>query len=135
MNIADHDRLYAEIRRVLRPGGKLAAYDIVAGSGEALHFPVPWSRVPDTSFVMTPAAMRSTLERHGFTVQSWVDRTVEGVSWFEQQRAARAQSTAQPQRLGLHLAMGPDFQEMTVNLARNLAEGRARVIEAVLVRA
>lgn len=135
MNIADRDRLYAEIRRVLRPGGKLAAYDVVAGSGEALHFPVPWSRAPETSFVMTPAAMRSTLERHGLVVQSWTDRTAEGVSWFEQQRAARAQATAQPQRLGLHLAMGPDFQGMTVNLARNLAEGRARVIEAVLVRA
>ena len=134
MNIADRDRLYAEIRRVLRPGGKLAAYDIVAGSGEALHFPVPWSRVPETSFVMPPDAMRSTLERHGFAVQSWTDRTAEGVAWFEQQRAARAQAIAQPQRLGLHLAMGPDFAGMTVNLARNLAEGRARVIEAVLLR-
>ncbi len=103
-----------------------------AGSGEALHFPVPWSRVPETSFLMTPAAMRSTLERHGFTVQSWTDRTAEGVAWFEQQRAARAQATAEPQRLGLHLAMGPDFQGMTVNLARNLAEGRARMLEAVL---
>jgi sarcosine/dimethylglycine N-methyltransferase len=134
MNIADRDRFYAGLHRVLRPGGRLAVYDIVAGSGEALHFPVPWSRVPDTSFLMTPGAMRSTLEHHGFTVRSWTDRTADGVAWFEQQRAARAQATAQPQRLGLHLAMGPDFQGMTVNLARNLAEGRARLLEAVLVR-
>ncbi len=134
MNIADRDRLYAGIRRVLRPGGRLATYDVVSGSGEALHFPVPWSRVPDTSFVMAPDAMRSILEHHGLTVRSWTDRTAEGVAWFEQQRAARAEAVAQPHRLGLHLAMGPDFQGMTVNLARNLAEGRARVIEAVLVR-
>lgn len=134
MNIADRDRLYAGIRRVLRPGGRLATYDVVSGSGEALHFPVLWSRVPDTSFVMAPDAMRSILEHHGLTVRSWTDRTAEGVAWFEQQRAARAEAVAQPHRLGLHLAMGPDFQGMTVNLARNLAEGRARVIEAVLVR-
>ncbi len=134
MNIADRDRLYAQIRRVLRPGGRLAAYDVVAGSGEALHFPVPWSRLAETSFVMQPSAMRSMLELHGFTAQSWTDRTAAGVAWFEQQRAARAQAAAQPQRLGLHLAMGPDFQSMTVNLARNLAEGRVLVIEAALVK-
>lgn len=134
MNIADRDQLYAEIHRVLRPGGRLAAYDVVIGSGGTLHFPVPWSRMPETSFVMEPDAMRSMLEQHGFTVQSWTDRTAEGVAWFEQQRAAQAQAVARPQRFGLHLAMGPDFQGMTVNLARNLAEGRARVIEAVLVR-
>ncbi len=131
MNIADRDRLYAGIHRVLRPDGRLAIYDIVAGSGEALHYPVPWSRVPETSFVMEPASMRATLERHGFAVKSWTDRTAEGVAWFAQQRVARA--AGQP-RLGLHLAMGPDFPAMTANLARNLVEGRAAVIEAVLVK-
>ena len=134
MNIADRDRLYSEVHRVLRPGGRLAAYDVVTGSGGSLHFPVPWSRAPETSFVMAPDAMRSMLARHGFAVRSWTDRTAACVAWFEQQRAARAQAVGQPQRLGLHLAMGADFQGMTVNLARNLAEDRARVIEAIFVR-
>src|SRR5713226_8895005 len=47
MNIADRDRLYAEIHRVLTPGGRYAFSDVVAGNSDAaLHFPVPYFPVP-----------------------------------------------------------------------------------------
>ena len=50
MNIADKSTLYGEIRRVLRPGGVFACYDILAGPGGTPHFPVPWAREPSFSF-------------------------------------------------------------------------------------
>lgn len=130
MNIADRDRLYAEGFRVLRGGGRLAIYDVVAGShGAVLHFPVPWSPGPDTSFLLTPAAMREVLERQGFHVVSWKDRTQEGVTSFRERQAAGGSAG-----LGLHIAMGPDFAAASANLGRNLAEGRVGLIEAILVR-
>jgi ubiquinone/menaquinone biosynthesis C-methylase UbiE len=43
MNIADKRRLYAEARRVLVPGGRLALWDVTAGPGGPLHLPVPWA--------------------------------------------------------------------------------------------
>jgi sarcosine/dimethylglycine N-methyltransferase len=44
MNIPDRERVYREFRRMLRPGGKLAFYDLLATDASLeLHFPVPWA--------------------------------------------------------------------------------------------
>jgi len=139
MNIADRPRLYRESHRVLRPGGKFAAYDVVAGASREPHFPVPWSRTPETSFLVTPSAMRAALEQAGFEVVTWDDRTQTGVEWFAEQQKARAavratgQANAAP-LLGLHVVMGSDFPALTANLGRNLREGRVGIVQAVLQR-
>ena len=52
MNISDRERVYREFRRVLRPGGKLAFYDILAADAKPeLHFPVPWAESSETGFI------------------------------------------------------------------------------------
>ena len=40
MNISDRARLYREIRRVLKRGGRFATFDVVSNAAE-LHYPVP----------------------------------------------------------------------------------------------
>src|SRR4051794_38762215 len=44
MNITDRDRLYGEIRRVLRTGGRFALQDVLAGPGGAPYYPTPFAR-------------------------------------------------------------------------------------------
>lgn len=133
MNIADREKFYSEAHRVLRPGGRLAVYDVLQGGGGPLFYPVPWSKTEAGSFLLTPDNMRNQLLKAGFDVVSWADRTDAALAWFADLRKQEASSTG-PSPIGLHLAMGPDIKIMTGNLARNFDDGRAVLIEAVLVK-
>jgi len=101
-----------------------------------VHFPVPWSRGPETSFLLTPDAMLATLEQAGFRVVDWQDRSEAGIAWFAQQQKVRAvaQEAGTAPTLGLHIAMGPDFPNLSTNLGRNLLERRVGLIQAVFER-
>lgn len=134
MNIEDRATLYREAFRVLRAGGRFAMFDVVAASGAPLHYPVPWARDPATSFLKTADEMRALLADAGFRITSWTDCTAEGIAWFAAREAERASMPANSpaQTLGLHLVMGPEFADMGRNLARNLREGRAALIQAVV---
>lgn len=119
MNIPDKDALYAEIHRVLKPGAKFAAVEIIAGEHGAPIFPLPWAREPSISFVASAAEMRSSLEGAGFRILTWRDTTSDAV-------AISRNPTEQTRRgkLGVSLVAGADFSERSANLARCLAEGR-----------
>jgi len=128
MNIAERDRLYREMARVLRRGGRLALNDVTSGEGGAPHYPVPWAREVSTSFLLTAEVTRKRLEAAGFRVIAWEDTTAPALE-FSRRRAAQG-----PMPLGVHLVMGPDWPAMTANTLRNLAEDRIRSHHAVLER-
>jgi SAM-dependent methyltransferase len=132
MNVADKERLYAELRRVLRAGGRLAMHEIMAGSVEPIHFPVPWARHSGLSFLRPAAAVRALLGALGFQEVAWVDVSEPALEFFRQRLAVAAQGSPPP--IGLHLLLGDDFRPMVQNVARNLEEGRVAVIQAVFDR-
>jgi SAM-dependent methyltransferase len=130
MNIADRAALYGETFRVLRRGGHFAIFDVVAASEGPLHYPVPWARGPETSFLVTADEMRTVLGSRGFRIVSWTDCTEAGVTWFMEREAERARSSTPP-LLALGAIMGPEFGQAAINLRRNLGEGRAALIQAI----
>ncbi|MFQ5959166.1 MAG: class I SAM-dependent methyltransferase [Alphaproteobacteria bacterium] len=132
MNIADRATLYSEMRRVLEPGGRLAIYDIVAGDGGDVHFPVPWAREPSISFLLSAQAMREVLEQTGFRVTAWRDVTAPALDWFRARMATMQEGRPPP--LGLHILVGPDFARMAANQIKNLEENRIALVQAVLER-
>ncbi len=131
MNIADRDRLYGEMRRVLKPGGRLALQEVAAGPGGPPHFPVQWARVPAISFLLSVDETRAKLEAAGFRVVMWQDTTAEARA-AAARRAGYAETAPPP--LGTHLILGEDWRAMFRNSARNLAEDRTRLFNAVLER-
>jgi hypothetical protein len=131
MNIADRGRLYREMRRVLKPGGKLALQEVAAGPGGPPHYPVQWARTPDISFLNLQDTTRKTLEAAGFQVMTWQDTTKEALE--SAKRRARSTNNAPP-ALGTHLILGDDWRAMFENSARNLEERRTELFNAVLER-
>jgi ubiquinone/menaquinone biosynthesis C-methylase UbiE len=122
MNILDKTRLYKEMHRVLKSGGTLAIYDVLAGPSGPVLFPVPWARTPDASFLVQPTELLNLLTEAGFRVTDWSDTTEAARAWFVS-LAEKIQKNGLPP-LGFHVLLGADFQTMAQNQGRNLQEGR-----------
>ncbi len=132
-NIDEKARVAEEIHRVLREGGRYALFEVAAGTGGELHYPVPWADQATQSFLLTPTEMRELLARAGFAEVAWQ----EGLSTQSsiQQAASEGHGmTSGAPGLTLELLM-PDFQARMTSLARNVQEERITLIQAVVRRA
>jgi ubiquinone/menaquinone biosynthesis C-methylase UbiE len=134
MNIADRPRYYAEMHRVLRPGGRLAIQDVAMGNEGGLQFPVMWADRPEISFLRTPEETRAMLEAAGFRVIQWIDNTETVLAEVEAERRRISAKPGNPLILGVHVVVGPSFREKMRNAQEAMAEGRTRLINAVLTR-
>ena len=132
MNIAEKAKLYAEMYRVLKPGGHLAIYDIIAGPGGEVYFPVPWARDPSISFLATGEELRTYLAGAGFNIISWRDTTDVGLAWFAA-KSAQIKKHGRP-ILGYHMLMGDDFLTMARNQLRSFKENRMALLQVIAER-
>lgn len=130
MNIADKAALYREAARILRPGGVLGLYDVLAGPGEgALAFPVPWAAGPQASWLADAATMRGLLDAAGFDIVHEEDRHAYACAFFERMAARGG-----PPPVGLHLLIGEGFAARMANMRANLAAHRCGPWEFVCRR-
>ncbi|MEZ5587975.1 MAG: methyltransferase domain-containing protein [Sedimenticolaceae bacterium] len=127
MNIADKRRLYAEVHRVLRPGGRFAFQEMTAGETASSYFPLPWATHPAENFLISAEEMLSVLEETGFVVDFFEDASNEQLSGPPV--GGTPEVTAQAQ---LSLSVYVDnLAQKAENATRSLQEGQIQFVRGV----
>ena len=125
MNIADKNRFYSEIARVLKPEGSLLFHDIFRGLGDYPFYPAPWAEDESISALATEAEARAIMEQVGLKIDHWIGRIQESIEFFKNMSVKIA--TDGPPPIGIHLLMGDNAKDKLVNYVRNLSEDRVSV--------
>ena len=125
MNIPNKAALFAELARVVRPGGTVLAYDIMRSQDGILSFPLPWASDPSMSFLASPKSYEEAMRSAGLSIVSRTDRTPMVLDVLAQTQKA-------PPSIHLGHLMGPGWPSMFSNLVDAL---RARVVAPVEIAA
>ena len=125
MNIADKRKLYAEIHRVLKPGGCYAFQEMASGKVPTSYFPLPWATEPADSCLISGAEMQSMLDQCGFITELFEDTSDAHLS-----ASATNATPAAPGQLGLAVYVD-NLAEKARNARRSLEEGQVRLVRGV----
>ena len=125
MNIADKRKLYAEVCRVLKPGGRFAFQEMAAGETATSYFPLPWATDPADSCLVPAEEMRTLLEDCGFITDFFEDTSDAHLN-----RSTANATPAAPGQLGLAVFVD-NLAEKAGNARRSLEEGQVRLVRGV----
>lgn len=120
MNIPDKQAVFAEVHRVLVPGGRFAVYEQMRTSEGDLTYPLPWADDERSSFVETAEDYSRHLEAAGFTVEEVEDVT------------ASTLGPPPPGALTPAVVFGQPFIE---RIGNNVAATKAGLLGAILILA
>lgn len=127
MNIADKPGLFREVRRVLKPEGLFAIFDLMRISEGPIRYPVPWALTEETSFVAHVSEYRDALAAAGFHVASERHRGAFTLQFMQRMMVRMAQGGSPA--LGLHLLMGEQTKVMLTNVHTMIQDGILEPIE------
>ena len=134
-SIEDKAAMLAEAHRVLRPGGRLAIYEALAGHGDGeLEYPLPWADAPAQNFIVSPEELRQLVNDAGFTLAEWLaaPELISRIGPIASSGAPEMSSGVEG--VGLSLLM-PDFDARMAGLASNAEAGRIELAMALFSRA
>ena len=126
MNIKDKSTLLKEIKRVLKPGGQLAFFDIFSSDDSELRFPLPWAEDPSISFTCSIPHYETLLKSTGYNKMKMVDLSNQAINWQETFFKKVREEGIVP-KLSPKLLMGKNMPTKLQNLLQSLKEGMCQV--------
>jgi SAM-dependent methyltransferase len=128
MNIQDKRTLYQEIRRVLKPEGRFAFQEMIAGDGIATYYPLPWATDADDNFLASADEMQGLLARSGFDVAYFED--VSGAPLPEPPQGSAGAAVQAPLSLSVYV---DNLAQKAENATRSLRERQIRLVRGVFL--
>ena len=123
MNLPDKPAVFAEVRRLLSPGGVFGLYEQMRVSAGALPYPLPWAEDERSSFVATEEEYVAALEEAGFRITAHEDRTTA---------VSGGPGGGRPSGPNQVAVFGPEFVERIRN---NIAATQAGLLAPVVILA
>ncbi|MFI6352270.1 SAM-dependent methyltransferase [Streptomyces sp. NPDC050743] len=127
MNVADKKSFYSEIARRLRPGARLAIFEVCRDADGEPVLPLPWSLDGTDSHLVTAGDLRDTIQSSGFTLLDWADESSWIQQWFDD-LGRRLAAGAAPATLPALLTDGPTRM---INFAVAVATGAVTINRGV----
>ncbi|MFJ6417443.1 class I SAM-dependent methyltransferase [Paeniglutamicibacter sp. NPDC091659] len=118
MNIADKGAVFAEVHRLLRPGGVFGIYDLMGTNN--LDYPMPWADAAQSSYVESDDVYRNQLRTAGFIVTEDNDRSALALKLMAEQGAAQG---GNPMPLGAPILLGSDPAGRIGNAVKAMKSG------------
>ena len=126
MNIADKEKFYGEISRVLKPKGKLVFHDVFFGNSSLPYYPTPWAEYDSLSSLCTQEEAKTAIQKSNLVVDEWKDKSEQSLEFFK--GVLKKTEKSGPPPLGFHLLMGKTAKTKLLNIARNLEEDRTSIV-------
>ena len=133
MNIANKKTLFKEISRVLKPGGKIAYFDILSTSNDELIYPLPWAENANLSYTCSSIELDQLLNTTGFSLDNKMNLTQEAISWFKK-FFKNVQAQGGIPKVSSKLLMGENTPIKLKNLFRNLIDAKCEVEMGVFIK-
>ncbi len=125
MNIADKRKLYTEIARVLKPGGRYAFQEMAAGETTTSHYPLPWATDPSDNCLVSFDELGALLNACGLTAELFEDTSDAHLTRSKANAAPAAKG-----QLGLGVFVD-NLGEKARNARRSLEEAQVRLVRGV----
>jgi SAM-dependent methyltransferase len=84
MNIEKKAEWFGRIADALRPGGRLAVWEICREDDSELPWPMPWSIDGSDSYLDTAPGLHASIESAGLVTRAWTNESAWVGEWFAQ---------------------------------------------------